>query len=139
MGHFLTGAIWVLLWCVALTGVSPANLAQPGDTSGLPGQTTSQVALNVDRTGKRAQVLVELPAGMLVISLDPLVNLVIHTLNMYDLLGLHGQRYHLKTEEKARQAIDSDIYAAISGRERQFGGGRLEICSPTMSQRAVFT
>ncbi len=120
-----------------MTGVSPTNLARPADTGGLRGQTSSHVNLTVDRTAKRAQAVVDLPSGMLVITLDPLVNLVIHTLNMYDLLGLYGQRYHLNTDEKAGQAIDSDIYAAISGRERQFGGGQLGVCSPTMSPRAV--
>jgi hypothetical protein len=132
MDYYLRGVVCVLVCSLLLTSVSRGDFAQPGDTGCAGGQTTSQVTLTVDRTAKRAQAVVDLPGGMLVISLDPLVNLVIHTLNMYDLLGLHGQRYHLKTDEKAREAIDSGIFAAISGKERHFGGGQLRIYSPTM-------
>jgi hypothetical protein len=88
--------------------------------------------MKVDRESKRAEVVVHLPGGELVISMDPLVNLAIHTMNMYDLLGNHGRGYTLKSNELARKVIEPGIYAAVAGKDRYFTEGQLNIYTPTI-------
>ena len=69
----------------------------------------------------RAEAVVQLPNGGLVISLDPMANLVMHTLNMYGLLGRHGGGYLLVEDERAKKAVNDAIYKRIAGKERYFG------------------
>jgi len=80
----------------------------------------------------RAEAVVQLPNGGLVISLDPMANLVMHTLNMYGLLGRHGGGYLLVEDERAKKAVNDAIYKRIAGKERYFGGGSLNLYSPTL-------
>ena len=95
-------------------------------------EVEGRTGMRVDLTTRTAQVAISLPEGELVVSLNPLVNLVIHTMNMYDLLGLHGQDYALKNDPRARQAVDAGIFESVAGQDRCFGAGTLNIYLPTM-------
>jgi len=90
------------------------------------------VAVRFVKEAARAEVVVGVPDGELVISLDPMANLVMHTLNMYGLLGGHGGGYSLSCDECALKAVDREIFDRIAGKERYFGGGPLNLYSPTI-------
>lgn len=79
---------------------------------------------------------VEIPAGkgQLTICLSPLVNLFIHTLNLYDLLGGHGKQYTLRKNVQARKAIVSDLYSQVTGKDRYFTRGDLDIYKASMKK-----
>lgn len=90
------------------------------------------MAVRFVKEAARAEVVVGVPDGELVISLDPMANLVMHTLNMYDLLGEHGGGYPLSSDERALKAVDREIFDRIAGKERYFGCGPLNLYSPTI-------
>ena len=90
------------------------------------------MAVRFDKKAARAEVVVRVPDGELVISLDPMANLVMHTLSMYDLLGEHGGGYSLSCEERAQKAVNREIFDRIAGKERYFGDGPLDLYSPTI-------
>ena len=81
----------------------------------------------------KTQRIVEVPDGEIVLSLNPLMNLLIHTLSLYELLGGHGQKYLLKNDPESRNAIDQEIFDCISGKERYFGRGHLDIYKSTIT------
>jgi len=94
------------------------------------------VAVRFDKEVARAEVVVRVPDGELVISLDPMANLVMHTLNMYGLLGQHGGGYSLSGDKRAREAVNREIFDRVAGKERYFGDGPLNLYSPTIETLA---
>ncbi|MCL2758419.1 MAG: hypothetical protein FWE64_03810 [Alphaproteobacteria bacterium] len=49
----------------------------------------------------------------IIISCNEAVNFFIHTLNIYGMLGVQGNQYALRQNEKVRQSIDSEIFEEI--------------------------
>ncbi len=89
--------------------------------------------VNVDHVRKRAEILVERPDGQVVIYLEPVSNLLFHTLNMYDLFGGQGTDYGLRNDQAARKAVDFEIRAQFNGKDRYFSRqGTVSLYSPTM-------
>jgi hypothetical protein len=97
------------------------------------GPSASDAGVAVDQDLKRTEVTVTTPEGRLIISLDPLMNLVIHTMNVYDLLGFHGRDYTLRGDPAVKRAMDDGIYGAIAGREQYFNVNpqRVNLYAPT--------
>jgi len=90
--------------------------------------------VTVDRENKRAEVVVTVPDGRIVVTLDPLTSLIIHCVNLYDLNRQSGARYYaVRQNEEARKAVDQEIYQAIAGKDRYFSGGPLRLYTPTMT------
>ena len=71
------------------------------------------MAVRFDKEAARAEVVVRVPDGELVISLDPMANLVMHTLNMYGLLGQHGGGYSLSRDKRAQEAVNREIFDRV--------------------------
>lgn len=100
------------------------------------------MAVRFDKEAARAEVVVRVPDGELVISLDPMANLVMHTLNMYGLLGQHGGGYSLSRDKRAQEAVNREIFDRVAGKERYFGDGPLNLYSPTIEtlvQKRLYT
>jgi hypothetical protein len=95
--------------------------------------SASAPAVTIDRERLRAEVAIARPEGEVIVSLDPLMNLLLHTMNVYDLLGLHGRGYALRDDPGVRQVVDPKILANIAGTENYFAGGGRDFYSPTMS------
>ena len=53
-------------------------------------------------------------------------------MNVYDLLGSHGQEYGLRADQEARKAIDPSIYQSVAGQDRYLSWGTMDIYCPTM-------
>lgn len=88
---------------------------------------------NIHIQEKRTEIICELLNGKITISLNPLLNLLLHTLSIYNMLGSHGKEgYTLKINEDVLKTIDSEIYNKIGGKEGYFGDGKIQIYSPTM-------
>ena len=90
--------------------------------------------MEVNLDTKTAHVQIPAGEGQLTICLSPLVNLFIHTLNLYDLLGGHGKQYALRKNVQARKAIVSDLYSQIIGKDRYFTHGDLDIYKASMQK-----
>ena len=90
--------------------------------------------MEVNSHAKTAYVEIPAGEGQLTICLSPLVNLFIHTLNLYDLLGGHGKQYTLRKNVQARKAIISNLYSQVTGKDRYFTRGDLNIYKSSMQK-----
>ena len=90
--------------------------------------------MEVNSQAKTAYVKIPAGEGQLTICLSPLVNLFIHTLNLYDLLGGHGKQYTLRKNVQARKAIISDLHSQVTGKDRYFTRGDLNIYKSSMQK-----
>ena len=90
--------------------------------------------MEVNLDTKTAYVDIPADEGQLTICLSPLVNLFIHTLNLYDLLGGHGNQYTLRKNMQARKAIISNLYSQVTGKDRYFTHGDLDIYEASMQK-----
>ena len=90
--------------------------------------------MEVNSRAKTAYVKIPAGEGQLTICLSPLVNLFIHTLNLYDLLGGHGKQYPLRKNVQARKAIISNLYSQVTGKDRYFTRGDLNIYEASMQK-----
>lgn len=88
--------------------------------------------MEVNSRAKTAYVNIPAGKGQLTICLSPLVNLFIHTLNLYDLLGGQGKQYPLLKNVQARKAIISNLYSQVTGKDRYFTRGDLNIYEASM-------
>ena len=70
--------------------------------------------------------------GSFTFHLSIVVNLVLHTYNLYDLLGEHGKTYPLRTDRDALQFVDKEIHRKVSGQDCYFGSGSLDLFRSTM-------
>lgn len=82
--------------------------------------TPTTVIYNLDMSKNIMTHLVRFDSFSLVISLNPFVNLIIHTMNLYDMLGNHGSRYHLRKDAEALESIDKDLYEKFAYKEQYF-------------------
>ena len=90
--------------------------------------------MEVNSHAKTAYVKIPAGEGQLTICLSPLVNLFIHTLNLYDLLGGHGKQYTLRKNVQARKAIISDLHSQVTEKDRYFTRGDLDIYKASMQK-----
>jgi len=94
---------------------------------------TPSDSVKVDPARKRAEIVVERPGGEVIIYLEPVSNLVFHTLNMYDLFAGQGTDYALRSDEGARGAVDTEIRSQFGGSDRHFSRqGTVSVYSPAM-------
>ena len=90
--------------------------------------------MEVNFDTKTAYMKIPAGEGQLTICLSPLVNLFIHTLNLYDLLGGHGKQYPLCKNVQVRKAILSDLYSQVTGKDQYFTRGDLNIYEASMQK-----
>jgi hypothetical protein len=95
--------------------------------------SASAADVTVDRENKRAEVLVAVPEGRLVITLDPMTGLLVHCTNLYQLNRQSGARYYkLHNDTAAIAAVDPAILKSIAGKDRYFGGKGVDLYEPAM-------
>lgn len=107
----------------------------PVASQGLATRAAGPIA--VDSVMKIASIRICRPNGEVLISLNPMVNLIMHTLNLYDLLGIMGRTYKLRIDPIALQSIDPWIFFKVARKEQYFSPdpmARLAFYAPTMKR-----
>ncbi|MCL2371950.1 MAG: hypothetical protein FWC78_00920 [Defluviitaleaceae bacterium] len=75
---------------------------------------------------------IDVGGSKIIIDCNEVVNLFLHTLNMYGLLGYHGTQYPLRQDENALAAVDEKIHEVVKQGDRHFSYGDLDIYEPCM-------
>jgi len=68
----------------------------------------------------------------IIIDCNEVINLFLHTLNIYGLLGNHGNQYKLRQDERVISSIDEKIYDDVQQGDSYFSYGNLAIYLPGM-------
>jgi len=68
----------------------------------------------------------------IIINCNEVINLFLHTLNIYGLLGNHGTGYKLKKNENVIKSIDKNIQENVKQGDSYFSYGNLNIFIPGM-------
>ncbi|MCL2387936.1 MAG: hypothetical protein FWC89_10380 [Defluviitaleaceae bacterium] len=69
----------------------------------------------------------------IIINCNEVINLFLHTLNIYGLLGYHGTQYKLRQHEGVINSIDKKIREDVKEGDRYYSYGNLNIYVPSMN------
>lgn len=64
---------------------------------------------------------------LIIFNYNEVINLFLHTLNIYGLLGNHGQKYALRTDSRVISSIDNVIFENVQQGDHYFSYGNLNI------------
>jgi hypothetical protein len=79
------------------------------------------------------ETIIKAGANSIIINCSETINLFLHTLNIYGLLGYHGQDYPLRGNAKAIAALDPELLERIKDGDRYFSRGDLKIYETGMN------
>ena len=79
------------------------------------------------------QKIIPLKNSKLIIDYNETINLFLHTLNIYGLLGNHGSCYKLRNDERVKKSIDEVIQEDVKQGDSWFSYGNVRIYEPGMN------
>jgi hypothetical protein len=91
----------------------------------------------VDRKNKRAAVIVTLPGGKLVVSLDPLSSLIVHTATLYQMNRQTGvQRYPVREDPAATGCVQPALLDSLAAKGTNISPRMKQAFHPAMLEAA---
>jgi len=100
----------------------------------LAGTVSCRADVKVDRENLRAEVQVQTVDGGVTVYLEPYTNLLIHTMNLYQLFDGRVADYPLRRDEASLRAVNPKILAELGGMDKRFSPkGKVQVFAPTMT------
>ena len=79
------------------------------------------------------QKIIDVKNAKIIFDCNEIINLFLHTLNIYGILGNHGTQYALRQNEKVINSMDKKIEADVKQGDYYFSYGDLAIFEPGMN------